>query len=168
MMKYIVTLVTACALSISTMAQDKAPESLFNSNELGVSLSTAYTVENGEFGAYDFNLQVGTSYFFTKNFGVEAVLPFYTKEGVVVREVSAGLLARVPVTRSLAPYLGAGSVYVWGDGQDFNYYAKAGVEFRTNSKWGVFTEGLYRVLDFDNSSLKNGAWSFNVGVRLNF
>jgi outer membrane protein W len=175
MMKFIKTLILALALVLPTFASDS---SLFNANELSVSLGTSYTVDyhvtsvkDAFAQPYDFNLNVGAQYFLTRNLGVEANLPFYQTKGVSFSEVQAGLVFRLPLSsstpilKSIAPYVGVGGVYNWVEDQSWAYVGKAGVEFRLNKKWGVFSEAQYRNTDF---KWGNGATSIAGGLRLVF
>ncbi len=149
---------------------------LFNAGELGVSLASGYVVQtDAAFQQdYNFNLTAGASYFATKNFGIEANVPFYLSDAVVVSEVQAGLLARLPLEsvtdfallKGVAPYLGFGVVYNWETAQNWAYIAKGGVEFRLNSKWGVFGEYQYRTEDFKNYD--QGEHRVVAGLKLLF
>jgi opacity protein-like surface antigen len=147
--------------------------SLFNAGEVGVSLSSGYNVDRAAAFQQDYtvNVSAGLFYFPTRNLGFEANVPFYQTDGVSVDEVQAGLLLRVPlartlpVLRNLAPYVGLGGVYNWDAYDKWAYVAKGGLEYRLNSKWGVFVEGQYRNSDFN---LDRGQTSVQTGLKLSF
>jgi hypothetical protein len=159
--------------------------SLFNAGELGLSLASGYDLGTADsvvksggkastlFGnPYTFNLNAGAFWFPWRNLGFEANIPFYQTKGVSVDEVQAGLLFRLPlaketpILKNLSPYVGASAVYNWNDAQDWAYIGKAGVEFRTNKKWGVFVEAQYRNYEFQNWG--QGAVSLNGGLKFVF
>ena len=176
MKKLILSLVMTLSLACAAFAADTG--SLFNANELQVTLGTSYVVDyqakniESAFAApYDFNLEAGVSYFLTRNLGLEAWVPFYQTEGVSVSEVQAGLLFRLPLAsetplfKNIAPYLGLGGVYTWENGSEWAYIAKVGAEWRFNKKWGLFAEGQYRNQDFE---WNKGATIIAGGLRLCF
>jgi outer membrane protein W len=108
------------------------------------------------------------AYFPTKHLGLEASVPFYSTKGVSVSEVQAGVLARLPlggIASRFSPYVGLGTAYSWQTDAQWAYVAKAGVEFRINSKIGLFTEGQYRDADLN---FKQGETSLKGGIRLVF
>lgn len=170
-----------CALLLATSAfaatapTNAAPTvqqaSLFNAGELGMSLGTAYTVNRADpFNQpYDLNINVGAFYFPWRNLGFEVNVPVYQTKGVSVDEVQAGFLFRVPLAktatfwRSVSPYAGVSGVYNWQTVQNWAYIGKAGVEFRYNSKVGLFFEGQYRNADFQ---WNNGQTSIVGGLRI--
>lgn len=177
----------ADTVKAGTTVQTTAVESksLFNAGEFGLSLATGYDLGSADavvatggnptqlFGEpYTFNLNAGVFYFPWRNLGFEANVPFYQTKGVSVDEVSAGLLFRLPlaketpILRNISPYVGASAVYNWQDEQDWAYIGKAGVEFRTNKKWGVFVEAQYRNYEFQNWG--QGAVSLNGGLKFVF
>lgn len=165
---FLAILITACALLTATAQDNTNSGQLFNGNELSLSLSSGYSVDNGFQDDYTFNFSVGSQYFVTKNLGVEAVLPFYD-DGVTVREVSFGALGRVSLVRNVATYIGAGACYDWQTKDDnWDYYLKAGLEGRLNSKWGAFLEYQYRVDDVNNQSWNDGNQRVVAGLRLVF
>lgn len=141
---------------VTAMAADTNSTSLFNAGELGLSLGTGYTVDRAAAfqQPYAVNLQAGAFWFPWRNIGFEADVPFFSTKGVSVQEVQAGIVARLPlskttpVLKNIAPYVGVGGVYNWQTDQDWAYVGKAGVEVRLNKKWGVFGEGQYRDKDF--------------------
>jgi outer membrane protein W len=161
----------AAGLAVSAVAADSG--SLFNAKELSLSLRSGYDVN--AFGAtkvadafakpYNFNLEAGAAYFLTKNLGAEVIVPFYQTKGVSLDNVQAGLVLRVPVFTHFAPYVGASADYAWNATDKFTYIAKAGLEFRFNRGWGLFTEADYQNKDFNWSK---GNVSVNGGVRLTF
>lgn len=159
--------------AVQPVQAEVQPESLFNSDELGLSLSTGYVVDRSApfQGDYTFNLTAGAFYFPTRYLGLEANVPFYQTDGVSVDEVQAGVLLRLPLGsstplfRNVAPYAGVGGVYNWEATDKWAYVAKAGVEVRLNSKWGVFAEGQYRNDDF---TWENGATSVQGGLKFVF
>lgn len=172
-------------VTAGTTVQTTAVEntSLFNAGEFGLSLASGYDLGTAEsvvnggkeslFGnSYTFNLNAGVFYFPYRNLGFEANVPFYQTKGVSVDEVSAGVLLRLPLAketpifRNISPYVGASAVYNWNDAQDWSYIAKAGVEVRLNSKWGVFTEAQYRNYEFKNWG--QGATSLTGGLKFVF
>lgn len=171
------SLVTATFAADTTVATVKAPsvqnESLFNAQELGLSLSTGYILDNEEAfkDPYALNLAAGVFYFPWRNFGGELNIPFASTKGVSVQEVQFGVLVRVPlsktvpVLKNLAPYVGVGGVYNWETSEDWAYIAKGGLEFRFNSKWGFFTEYQWRNVDFDWG---DGQGSLQGGLRFVF
>lgn len=164
-----------------------APSSLFNAGEYGLSISSAYNVGNANtvkadvttgqykqlYGQpYTLNFNAGAFYFPYRYLGFEANVPFYQSQGVSVDEVQAGVLLRLPlgtttpILRNIALYGGGDAVYNWQTDQRWSYIGKAGVEFRVNSGWGVFTETQYR-----NSELRNwgdGSVSVEGGLRFVF
>lgn len=156
--KLIAGVFCALALTFASVATAATNEqaSLFNAGETGLSLSTGYTVDPAAAFQtdYTFNLTAGVYHYFTRNFGAEVNVPFYTSAGSAVQEVQAGLLVRLPLSsnvplfKNFAPYVGLGGVYNWETTQDWAYIAKAGVEIRLNKKWGVFAEYQYRNSDF--------------------
>lgn len=170
MTKLIITFMLACGLVFSAVAG----ESLFNAKEVSVNLGTGYVVDTSAAfqQEYTFNLAAGTTYFLTKNLGVEAWVPFYTSKGVSVQEVQAGALLRVPLGGAdsffghFAPYVGVGGVYNWETEEDWAYVAKVGSELRLNKKWGLFVEGQYRNVEFDNWG--DGQVNVFGGVKLVF
>lgn len=140
--------------------------SLYNAKEFGLSLATGYGVKpSAPFqDPYSFNLSAGVHYFPTKVLGFEASVPFYQTKGASVEEVQAGVLVRLPVG-FVSPYVGLGGVHNWNSEQDWAYVAKAGLEIRTNKKWGVFAEVNYRETDVD---FDNGDVSVRGGLKFNF
>lgn len=178
MKKLIVLTLTTLALAFTVQAVDT--NSLFNAKEVGVTLSTGYDVGaasevNGQtaFSApYNFNLSAGAFWYPWRMLGFEANVPFYNTKGVSVDEVQAGLLFRLPLSRStpflrnFAPYIGVGGVYNWQDQQDWAYVGKVGTEFRLNKKWGIFAEGQFRNNTLDD--FKKGAVSIQGGLKLVF
>jgi len=147
--------------------------SLFNGDEVGLSLSTGYVVDRSTpfEGDYTFNLTAGAFYFPTRYLGLEANVPFYQTDGVSVDEVQAGVLFRLPLGtttplfKNVAPYVGVGGVYNWDANDKWAYIAKGGIEVRLNSKWGVFAEGQYRNNDF---TWQDGVTSVQGGLRIVF
>jgi hypothetical protein len=181
MNKYVKWIVsTACALTLTTavFAADTAPvvkevnPSLFNAGEVGLNLSTGYVVDWSEpFSKdYTFNLSAGAFWFPWRNVGFEANVPFYQSTGVSISEVNAGLLFRVPLAKEMAvfkcfaPYVGVGGAYDWNANSEWAYVGKAGLEFRTNKKWGIFAECQFRNDSF--SEWNTGETSFQGGLRL--
>jgi opacity protein-like surface antigen len=164
MQKLIMSLLMACGLAFSSVAQEKV--SLFNAKELGLSLGTGYVVDpSAAFQQdYSFNLSAGAHYFLNKYIGIEANVPFYSTKGISVTEVQAGLVARLPIGR-VAPYVGVSTVYNWNSETELAYIARAGLEFRFNPKVGVFAEGQYRNDDFN---WNKGSTSVVGGIRFNF
>ena len=173
--KLIAGVFCALALTFATVATAATNEqaSLFNAGETGLSLSTGYTVDpSAAFQSeYAFNLTAGVYHYFTRNIGAEVNVPFYSTSGASVTEVQVGLLARLPLSsnvplfKNFAPYVGLGGVYNWETAQDWAYIAKAGVDFRVNKKWSVFSEYQYRNADFNWSS---GEQRLQGGIRLSF
>jgi len=172
-------LVTSFAFAADTVATAKAttttaPTSLFNSGEFGLSIGSGYTLDKAAlFNAdYTFNLNAGAFWFPWRNFGFEAIVPFYQTTAVSVDEVQAGMLFRLPlaettpVLRSLAPYVGLGGVYNWDTVQDWAYIAKIGLDIRFNPKWGIFLEGAYRNFELRNWS--DGQTTIAGGLKLAF
>lgn len=155
-------------------APASAAPSLFNADEYGVSLATAYTVDRANLfkDAYSQNLNVGVYYFPWKYVGLEANVPLYQSTGVSVDEIQAGALLRVPLSKqkailkNIALYGGLGGVYNWQESQDWAYIGKAGLELRVNSGWGLFAEGQYRNYQLQNWN--SGQTSLNGGIRLRF
>jgi outer membrane protein W len=173
--KLIAGVFCALALTFATVASAATNEqaSLFNAGETGLSLSTGYAVDNDSAfqNDYSFNLTAGLYHYATRNIGAEVNVPFYTSDGFEVREVQAGLLARLPLSsnvplfKNFAPYVGAGGVYNWETAQDWAYIAKAGVEVRLNKHWGVFAEYQYRNSDF---TWETGEQRVQGGLKLVF
>lgn len=145
--------------------------SLFKANELSVGISSGYTIDRAAAfeKPYDFNFNVHAGYFITKHIGLEVSAPFYNSERVGFSEVQGGVVIRVPVLKYFAPYVGASAVYGLKDVTDkWAYVARAGVEGRINSKWGVFVEGNYRNDQIDGFKLQDGGTSVLGGLRLVF
>ena len=150
--------------------------SLYNGNELAVSLGSGYVIDPAAAFEqdYNFNLTAGASYFLTKYVGVEAAVPFYLQDAVAVSEVQGGLLFRLPLEtvttlpllKNVAPYVGASAVYNWETAQDWAYIGKAGFEARLNSKWGIFTEYQFRNEDFKR--FDTGEHRLVAGLKLVF
>jgi outer membrane protein W len=148
--------------------------SLFNGNEFGLSLSSAYVVDRSAPFQKDYsaNLTVGASYFPSRYLGFEANLPVYQSAGSSIDEVQSGLIIRlplattIPLLRNIAPYIGAGGVYNWDTAQNWAYIGKTGVEVRINNKWGVFFEGQYRNNQF--SDMSKGSTAIAGGIRFVF
>lgn len=172
-MKKLITMIV-CAVALVTTAVCADTNSLFNAREFGVALSSGYVLDTAApfKQAYGLNANASVSWFQYRNFGVEATVPFYSTKGVSASEVEVGVLARlplaktVPVFRNIAPYVGIGGVYNWETDSKWAYIAKAGVEFRLNSKWGVFVEDQFR-----NDTLKtydHGQNTLVSGVKLVF
>lgn len=146
--------------------------SLFNAGEVGLSLGTGYVVDRSAAFKQDyvFNLSGGAFWFPFRNFGIEANVPFYQSKGVSLDEINAGVLVRLPlskttpVLKNLSPYVGVGGAYDFNANSNWAYVGKVGVEFRFNKKVGFFVEGQYR--DNSVSDWKNGQTSVQGGVRL--
>ncbi len=143
-------------------------EPLFKNHEFSLNLGTAYVVDthastvSGAFASpYAFNINVGAQWYQTRYFGAEVNLPLYSTKGVSVSEISAGLLARLPMGH-FAPYLGAGGVYRFAG--DWAYIGKAGLEWRP-SRFGLFAEAQYRNTDFQ---FEKGQVTLAGGIRLTF
>lgn len=173
MMKYLFASLLALVLAVSSVYAGDT-NSLFNAKELQLGLGTSYVVDTAKPFQQDYtlNLVAGASYFATKNFGVEAWVPFAVNQGIAVQEVQAGLLARLPLSsekpilKNIAPYAGIGGVYNWETDSKWAYIAKAGVEWRFNKKWGVFAEYQYRNDSFSNWS--QGQQNVFGGLKLVF
>lgn len=181
MKKSLIMLVSALALigvSSGVASENNPVDSIFNAKEVGLSIGSGYTVNTasptlkGAFqNPYSVNLTAGASYFITRNLGLEANVPFYQSKGVSVSEVQAGLLFRIPLSRStiilknIAPYVGLGGVYSWNSDNNFAYVAKVGSEFRINRKCGIGVDGQYRNNDFN---WQKGSTSVNAYLKLVF
>lgn len=164
--KKLVLTVMVCAMGVFSALAQNDKISYYNSGDFGFNLATAYTLEEGFNKSFDFNLEVGSSYFFTRWFGIEATLPFYSNHDVAVDRVGLGLLVRLPINR-FALQVGGGSEYLWGN-KDFNYYGVGGVSYRINPKVELFTQYRYKIQNFDNTSLKNGQGQLRAGVGILF
>ncbi len=168
MLKTIKTLIIATVLGTATLVAtaESNTNSLFNAKELSVSLGTGYVVDTAAAFQqdYSFNLTAGTEFFYSKYFGGQVSAPFYQTEGASFSEISAGLLARLPLGH-VAPYVGFGGVYQVDSDKDWAYIAKAGIEFRKNSKWIVFAEYQVRNSELD---IKDSSASLLGGVKLIF
>ena len=164
MKKLMIGLLSVLA-AFSVLGATNSP-SLYNAGELGLNVSSGYSLSSlSKFQeAYSLNFAGGLFYFPYKNLGVEVNVPFYQTKGVSVSEVQADVLFRVPVGH-LAVYTGLGGVYNWNSGTDWAYLAKAGAEWRFNSKWSVFSEYQYRNTDFNWGK---GSGSVVAGFRLVF
>jgi opacity protein-like surface antigen len=166
-------IVMAALLMTSTMAADTNSPSLFNKNEIGLTLGSTVNLDAAaNYHAVDsYNLNLGAFWFPTRNLGFEASVPLYYSTGQSIQEVNAGLLWRLPlakdtvILKNLAPYVGLGGVYNWQTAQNWAYVGKVGVEARLNKKWGLFVEGQYRNSDF---VWANGQVSVGTGLRLIF
>ena len=88
------TAFAADTVKAGTTVQTTAVQSttLFNGNELAVSLSSGYVVDPAAAFQQDYNLNLtaGASYFVNKYVGVETAVPFYLSDAVAVSEVQAG------------------------------------------------------------------------------
>lgn len=142
--------------------------SLFNGNELGVSAATFYQPKT----SYSLNAEARASYFLTRNFGLEANLPFYSQNAIAVSEVGLNALARLPLQVSvfkqsvgIAPYLGVGTTYQWNT-KTFTYDGKFGTEGRITSKWSIFAEGQYKFDHWTSTEIKQGTLGGAGGLRL--
>jgi opacity protein-like surface antigen len=178
MKKLIVVLMSVASLMVTQTMADT--NSLFNSGELGLTISSGYDVGsankiNGKtlFSApYDFNLSVGAFWFPWRNLGVEASIPVYNTTGVSVDEIQSGVVIRLPlskdarVLKNISPYIGLGGAYNWRDEQNWAYVGKLGVDLRFNKKWGVFTEGAYRNYELDD--WRQGSITVQGGLKLVF
>jgi hypothetical protein len=176
-MKKLLAILT-CVLTFGLSSYSDT-NSFFNSGEVGLSLSSGYDVgQAGKINGktlfsdpYNVNLTAGAFWFPWRNLGVELNVPFYNTKGVSADEVQAGVLFRLPLSRStvvlknLAPYVGLGGVYNWNDVQDWAYIGKVGTDFRFNKKWGFFVEGQYRNRDFEWSV---GSVSVQSGLKFVF
>jgi len=176
-----VTVSTNAPVVVTSVATNAVTlTSLFNAGEFGVSLGSGYTV--GAAGAvkpstaftqpYTLNFNAGAFYFPWRNLGFEANIPFYQSKGVSVEEVQAGVLLRLPLSKSIvllkniAPYIGVSGVYNWKTAQDWAYIGKVGTEVRLNKKWGIFVESQYRENELVN--LNKGIVSVGGGLKLVF
>lgn len=175
-MKKLITMIAGIVMSAmlmtSTLAADTNSTSLFNSGEVALTLGSTVNVDKeANFHPESYNLNVGASYFVTRNFGLEASVPLYYSTGQAIQEVNAGLVFRLPlskdtiVLKNLAPYVGLGGVYNWQTAQNWAYVGKFGVEARLNKKWGLFVEAQYRNSDFDWA---DGQTSVGTGLKLVF
>lgn len=161
---------SSTAVPVTTAKQT----SLFNANEVGVSLATSYAVDRSRLfeDAYTLNINAGAFWFPTRNLGFEVNVPFYQTSGPSVDEVQAGVLFRLPLARttfllsSLAPYVGVDAVYNWETPQAWAYIGKVGLEVRLNPKWSIFAEGQFRNNQLSNWN--NGQTSVNGGLKLVF
>lgn len=142
----------ALGLASAAIAGETNGSSFYSGNELSLSLGSGYTVDHSAAfkQPYAVNLDGGVQYFFTKNIGVDATVPFYSSKGTSVSDAKAGIVFRVPVWR-FAPYIGLGADYNWANDKftdakraDFSYVGKAGLEFRFNPYVGVFGEDVYQ------------------------
>lgn len=168
MIKYTLSLLTALGLlCVSASGQTTAPVSLYNANELSIGLGTGYQVQGGFSDNYTFNLTAQASYYPFKYLGIATELPFYTGDGVSVREVGLSLIGRVPVYKGLAFQTSLGSYYAW-EAKEFNYFVEPALQYRFNPKWGVTVGGQYRIADFKDFSYDQGQWSLRTFVTLNF
>jgi hypothetical protein len=174
MKKLIISTVMALGLAVSAFAGGTNSNSYYSGNEFTLSLGSGYAVNQVKpfTQPYSVNLDAGAQYFFTKYFGVEGNVPFYSTKGTSVSEVRLGFLARLPIGR-LAPYVGLGGDYNWsGDTFEnvtrskFSYIGKAGLEFRLFKPVGVFAE-----YDYENNHvnvLTGGQSSVRGGLHLTF
>lgn len=173
-MKFIFSVITALALAVSAVASDTNSSSLYNAKEFSLSLGTGYVLDSSAAfqQPYAFSLSAGTTYFITRNIGVEAWVPFYSTKGVSVQEVQVGALFRLPLDRDVrllknfAPYVGLGGVYNWETDSTWGYIAKLGTEVRLNKKWGAFVEGQYRNDQF--KTWGDGQVNLFGGIKLVF
>ena len=150
---------TMAASDISSTAPSIAQtSSLYNAHEFSLNLGTGYILDTSAAFQqdYSFNLAVGSTYFITRNIGVEAWLPFYSTKGASFQEVQVGGIFRLPLSadkailKNVAPYVGVAAVYNWDTDSTWGYIAKVGSEFRLNKKWSTFIEGQYRNDEFQN------------------
>jgi hypothetical protein len=154
--------------------------SLYNAGELGVSVGTSYTTGeankvNGKnlfHEPYTLNFNAGVFYFPYRNLGFDVNVPFYQTKGVSVDEVQAGLVFRLPLSKStfilknLSPYVGVDAVYNWNSEQSWAYIGKVGTEVRLNKSWGIYVEANYRNYEFKNWG--QGETSLGGGLHLVF
>ena len=148
--------------------------SLFNAGEVGLRLGSSYTLDTSApfKQAYGLNFNAGAFYFPWRNVGVEANVPFYQTKGVSVDEIQAGLLVRLPLSKTktflknIAPYVGVGPVYNWQTDNTWAYIAKVGVDYRLNKKWGIFVEEQYRNSSFSN--FERGQNTLTGGLKFVF
>ena len=104
MKKLILTSVLLCGLlSTAVFAADTNTVSggLFNAKEFSLSLGSGYALDRSAAfqQPYTLNANVGSQFFLTRSFGIEADVPFYQTKGVSVSEVQAGLVLRLPLAR---------------------------------------------------------------------
>lgn len=161
-MKKILSLILVTALGFAALsASASETNSLFNANELSLTASASTTLKSHELTS----LNAGVGYFVTKNFGVEANVPVYRTQGTSIQNVNFGGVFRVPLFRHVAPFIRAGADYNW-QSKDWLEYAGGGIEFRVNSKWGVFGDANYQIHGFNN--YQHGTWFPRAGVRFVF
>ncbi|MDO8610993.1 MAG: hypothetical protein Q7R95_10720 [bacterium] len=163
MIKKLCGLLMACGLLITANAQDNK-QSLFAEKELNLSLSTDYNVNNGFDTPYDFNLSVGAGYYITKYVGISTTVPFRTSNDFVLNNVIAGLDFRVPLAKRLAIVVSPQARYNW-DAARITPRLQTTLEYRFNSKIGVFVGGSYNLLGFGD--YKGGTFGTEGGIRFN-
>lgn len=160
-MKKIISLLMAGALTLSVAAQDNTNNSLFNANELGVSLSTVTDFDSD----YRHNATLGVSYSITRNLGVEVSAPIYLEDGGnILDSASVGGSFRLPITRNLALSVRVLGNYNW-ESENWNGVVGPTVSFRLNPKWEVFASADYNFTKF-NKEFNEGDWTYGLGLRL--
>jgi outer membrane protein W len=109
-------------------------------------------------------LGLGGTYFFARHFGIEAEAYTENTHHSFVDNVSGSFLARLPIESvHLAPYLLIGGGYQFDPIEQWFAHGGVGLEFRFNSKWGIFTDARY-VITEDSANFGLG----RLGVRLVF
>lgn len=148
-------------LAFSAFAQNKT-ESLYN-REVSVGASSGFL-----FGkSYQANLEVQADGFLNEYLGLNLALPVYQGNGFTVENVSVGPELRYPLG-PIAPYVGLNANYTW-NGEKLVYYARAGAEWRFNSKWGVFGEFRDNFANLNSTdAIKAGTFGVQVGLKLVF
>lgn len=135
-------------------------DSWWKSKELQVE---AFAVPNTDnFTEFDGGYGVGLSYFWHRNFGLNARIAHvgYDTKGVLAEDFSGAIVARLPIDKAnAAPYLRLGSGY--DTGLDNSYIDSGlGIEWRWTRNLAVFGEAQMRV-NFSGDS----RYLFPVGIR---
>lgn len=135
---------------------DRDSTEIFRANEFSIDLFGSYRsgqekltgistrkLRSGTWGG-----GVGINYFFTRHFGIASDTHMNDFRGEFIDNVTASFVARVPLDDiRLAPYAFAGGGR-WFDGRDaWLLHGGAGVEFRFNPNFGLFTDIRYTWVD---------------------
>jgi hypothetical protein len=112
------------------------------------------TIKHGLWGG-----GVGLNYFFTRNIGLGVDANAQDNRGNFIDQVSASLLARLPLGASgWAPYIYGGGGRATDPEWEWLVHGGVGIEYRWNPTTGIFIDGRYVWTDetFDRLVLRAG------------
>lgn len=158
MNKYIKSVIIGAALLCAAVTS--RAESLFEANEVGLNLGFNYSDAIID---QTFAPSVGVGYFFTKNLGVRGTTVLNVADVKAFNNAETVGIARLPLFKIVAPYVGAGASYNSTESQKWAPVILGGAELKVNRYWSLFAEGVH---SFRNDNVNFNDWSFRGGIKV--